>query len=137
MQRKYLTLQNHATSIKNLDIRIGQLANIIIECNVGTLPSNTILNQKEQIDAISFRNGREVRGHPSTWLNHSREHKTWLNKRKPSCTRGWPNLQKEIQKSIRLNHQESYEGKKMSSVMHDQAKPKRSLQTRNIWGNYF
>lgn len=56
-----MTPHNHVASIKNLEIEIGQNANILTEHNIGILPSNTIPNPKEQVNAISLRRRREVK----------------------------------------------------------------------------
>lgn len=55
IQKTNLTLLNHAASIKNLETQIGQLSNILTKCDAGILPSNTIPNQKDQVNAIVLR----------------------------------------------------------------------------------
>lgn len=61
MQMTNLTLQNNVASIKNLKTQIEQLGNILIECYARKLPSNTIPNSKEQVQALTLRSGKEVR----------------------------------------------------------------------------
>ncbi|XP_061374281.1 uncharacterized protein LOC133316540 [Gastrolobium bilobum] len=46
------SLKNQEASIKNLEIHIGQLAKQMAERPPGTFPSNTIINPKEQCNAI-------------------------------------------------------------------------------------
>lgn len=61
MQSNDLTLQNHLTAIHNLEVKVGQPANTLTKRMVGThLPSNTITNSKEQVNALSLRSEREV-----------------------------------------------------------------------------
>lgn len=64
MQITYLTFQNYATSTKNLEFQIGQIANLISERYVGTLPKTNMVNPKEQVNAISLSSGREIRWQP-------------------------------------------------------------------------
>ncbi|XP_073317235.1 uncharacterized protein [Primulina huaijiensis] len=51
-------LQNHDASMKGLENQIGQLAKMITNRDLGTLPSNTETNPKEQVKAIALRNGK-------------------------------------------------------------------------------
>ncbi|XP_075521327.1 uncharacterized protein LOC142554548 [Primulina tabacum] len=51
-------LQNRDASIKGLENQIGQLAKMIASREPDTLPSNTETNPKEQVKAISLRNGK-------------------------------------------------------------------------------
>ncbi|XP_073277664.1 uncharacterized protein [Primulina huaijiensis] len=51
-------LQNQDASIKGLENQIGQLANMITGRDLGTLPSNTETNPKEQVKAIALRSGK-------------------------------------------------------------------------------
>lgn len=62
IQKIELTLQNDPDSIKNIETQIGQLSNTLTKCDAGTLPSNTILDLKEQIHAIVLRSGKQVGG---------------------------------------------------------------------------
>lgn len=62
MQDMNLNIQNNFASIKNLEVNIDQIANLIYKCIIGTLPSNTIPNPNEQVKAIKLRSKKEVRG---------------------------------------------------------------------------
>jgi len=53
-------LQNQAASIQNLEVQVGQLANMLTGRQQGNLPSTTELNPKEQCKAITLRSGKEV-----------------------------------------------------------------------------
>ena len=53
--------KNHASSIHNIEVRLGQLANIVAQRNQGSLLSNTEINPREQVKAITFRSGKEIR----------------------------------------------------------------------------
>ena len=53
-------IRNHSSSIHNLEVQMGQLANSLATRNQGALPSNTEKNQKEQIKAIILRSGTEI-----------------------------------------------------------------------------
>ncbi|XP_022855423.1 uncharacterized protein LOC111376682 [Olea europaea var. sylvestris] len=46
--------QNQQASIKKLEIQIGQIAQQLVERPQGTLPSNTMINPKEQLMAIEI-----------------------------------------------------------------------------------
>ncbi|XP_062113659.1 uncharacterized protein LOC133824707 [Humulus lupulus] len=68
LQAALLTLTNTQTqfmtenraSTRNLDSQIGQLASMLDNWPQGTLPSNTVVNPKEQCNAISLRSGNEL-----------------------------------------------------------------------------
>ncbi|XP_022891993.1 uncharacterized protein LOC111406859 [Olea europaea var. sylvestris] len=49
--------QNQQASIKKLEIQIGQIAQQLVERLQGTLPGNTMVNPKEQVQAITTRSG--------------------------------------------------------------------------------
>ena len=51
---------NHSSSIHNLEVQMGQLANSLATRNQGALPSNTEKNPKEQVKAITLRSGTEI-----------------------------------------------------------------------------
>ena len=53
-------IQNHSSSIHNLEAQIGQLANSLAIRNQGALPSNTEKNLKNQVKAITLRSGTEI-----------------------------------------------------------------------------
>ncbi|KAG9444571.1 hypothetical protein H6P81_015911 [Aristolochia fimbriata] len=50
--------QNQEASIRNMEIQMGQLANVISGRNQGTSPSNSETNAKEHIKAITLRSGK-------------------------------------------------------------------------------
>ena len=52
--------RNHSSSIHNLKVQVGQLANSLSSRNQGALPSNTEKNPKEQVKAITLRSGIEL-----------------------------------------------------------------------------
>ncbi|KAL2526964.1 Uncharacterized protein Adt_12018 [Abeliophyllum distichum] len=47
-------------AIKNMENQIGQLAKMLTERQPGTWPSNTEVNPKEQVNAITTRSGAEL-----------------------------------------------------------------------------
>ena len=53
-------IRNHSSSIHNLEVQMGQLANSLAIRNQGALPSNTEKNPKEQVKAITLRSGTEI-----------------------------------------------------------------------------
>ena len=53
-------IRNHSSSIHNLKVQMGQLANSLARRNQGALPSNMEKNPKEQIKAITLRSGMEI-----------------------------------------------------------------------------
>ena len=57
--------QNQAAQIRNLEVQVGQLANMLNGHQQGNLPSTTEVNPKEQCKAITLRSGRELET-PST-----------------------------------------------------------------------
>ena len=52
--------KNHSSSIHNLEIQVGQLANSLSVRNQGSLPSNTEKNLKKQLKAITLRSGIDI-----------------------------------------------------------------------------
>ena len=53
-------IRNHSSSIHNLEVQMGQLANSLATRNQGALPSNTEKNLKKQVKAITLRSGTEI-----------------------------------------------------------------------------
>ena len=53
-------IRNHSSSIHNLEVQMGQLANSLSIRNQGALPSNTEKNPKEQVKAITLISGTEI-----------------------------------------------------------------------------
>lgn len=54
LRKNELAYQNNLASLKALEIQVFQLANSIVECDVGTLPSNLVKNPKEQVHAVGL-----------------------------------------------------------------------------------
>ena len=48
-------------SLRNLEIQVGQIANQLFERPYGNLPSNTEKNLREEVNAITLRNGRKIK----------------------------------------------------------------------------
>ena len=51
--------KNHSSSIHNIEVQLGQLANAMVSRTQGNLPSTTESNPKE-LKAITLRSGKEV-----------------------------------------------------------------------------
>ncbi|XP_073138829.1 uncharacterized protein [Henckelia pumila] len=67
MMQKFISftetrMQNQDASIKNLENQIGQLAKSMSSRELGTLPSDTEKNPKEQVKAVELRSGKIVEG---------------------------------------------------------------------------
>ena len=60
MQETSSTLKNHDASIRNLETQMGQISKQLTERPKGTFPSDTIVNPREQCNAISLRSGKVV-----------------------------------------------------------------------------
>ncbi|KAI5649719.1 hypothetical protein M9H77_35724 [Catharanthus roseus] len=54
------TQQNQEASIQNLEKQIGQLVKLVSERTLETFPSNTEVNPRERVNAISVRCDEEV-----------------------------------------------------------------------------
>ena len=52
-------LQNQTASIRNLEVQVGQLTNMLMGRQQGNLPSTTEINPKEQCKAITLRSGAD------------------------------------------------------------------------------
>ena len=59
-QDTQLMFRNHSSSIHNLEVQVGQIANYLTSRNQGALPSNIEKNPKEQLKAITLRSGTEL-----------------------------------------------------------------------------
>ena len=70
IQNQSTQMNNHAAQLRNLEVQMGQIANILIERQQGSLPSNSEKNPrgegKEHVKAITLTSGRELatRGQP-------------------------------------------------------------------------
>ena len=52
--------QNQQAAIKNLEIQMGHLANMVVNRTQGSLPSNTETNPKEHVKTITLRSGKQL-----------------------------------------------------------------------------
>src|SRR3954464_14412704 len=52
-----MLLKNQSASIKNLEMQMGQIHNLLANRQQGTLPSDTEKNPREQVNAITLRSG--------------------------------------------------------------------------------
>ena len=68
-------IRNHSSSIYNLEVQMGQLANSLTTRNQGALPSNTEKNPKEQVKAITLRSGTEIQTPKATMEYKERKNK--------------------------------------------------------------
>ena len=64
MQSQATQLNNQAAQLRNLEVQMGQMANLLTERKHGSLPSNSEVNPrgegKECCKAITLRSGREL-----------------------------------------------------------------------------
>ena len=60
MTKTETTFQNQAASIRNLEVQMGQIANLLSSRQHGSLPSNTETNPKEQVNLIILRSGKQL-----------------------------------------------------------------------------
>ena len=61
MTRTDTTLQNQAASIRNLEVQMGQISNLLNARPQGTLPSNTETNLREHVKAIILQSSKELK----------------------------------------------------------------------------
>ena len=59
-QDTQLVLKNHSSSIHNLEVHMGQLANSFSTRNQDTLPGNTEKNPMEYVKVITLRSETEI-----------------------------------------------------------------------------
>ena len=59
-QDTQLVLKNHSSSIHNLEVHMGQLANCLSTRNQDTLPGNTEKNSMEYVKVITLRSETEI-----------------------------------------------------------------------------
>ena len=64
MTKTETTFQNQAASIRNLEVQMGQIANLLFSRPQGSVPGNTETNPKEQINAIILRSGKQLEDLP-------------------------------------------------------------------------
>ena len=64
MKNKATQLNNQVAQLRNLEVQMGQMANILTKRQQGSLPSNSEKNPrgegKEHVKAITLRIGREL-----------------------------------------------------------------------------
>ena len=54
------TFHNQVASIRNLEVQVGQIANLLSSKQQGSLPSNTEMNPREQVNAIVLGSGKQL-----------------------------------------------------------------------------
>ena len=58
-------LNNQAAQLRNLEVQMGQMANLLIERQLGSLPSNSEVNPRrngnEHVKAVTLRIGKELK----------------------------------------------------------------------------
>ena len=64
MQHQATQLNNQAAQMRNLEVRMGQMANLLTERQQGSLPSNSKVNPRregnEHVKSVTLRSGREL-----------------------------------------------------------------------------
>ena len=64
MQQQGTQLNNQAAQLRNLEVQIGQMANLLTERQPGSLPSNSEVNPRrdgnEHVKAVMLRSGKEL-----------------------------------------------------------------------------
>ncbi|XP_015382976.1 uncharacterized protein LOC107175760 [Citrus sinensis] len=60
MTKTETTFHNQAASIWNLEVHVGQIANLLSSRQYGSLPSNIEMNPREQVNAIVLRSGKQL-----------------------------------------------------------------------------
>ena len=64
MQQQETQLNNQAAHLRNLDVQMGQMANLLTERQPGSLPSNSEVNPRrdgnEHVKAVMLRSGKEL-----------------------------------------------------------------------------
>lgn len=75
-QNQEAMIQSQATTIRNLETQMGNLANIMADRAQGTLPSNTEWNPREYAKAITLRSGTELPEVENKDVDQSKESKT-------------------------------------------------------------
>ena len=64
MQQQATQLNNQAAQLRNLEVRMGQMANLLTERQPGALPSNSEVNPRrygnEHVKAVMLRSGKEL-----------------------------------------------------------------------------
>ena len=64
MQQQATHLNNQAAQLRNLEVQMGQMANLLTERQPGSLPSNSEVNPRrdgnEHVKAVMLRSGKEL-----------------------------------------------------------------------------
>ena len=64
MQHQATQLNNQVAQLRNLEVRMGQIANLLTERQPGSLPSNSEVNSRREgnghVKAVTLRSGREL-----------------------------------------------------------------------------
>ena len=64
MQHQATQLNNQAGQLRNVEVQMGQMANILTKRQQGSLPSNSEVNPRregnEHVKAVTLRSGREL-----------------------------------------------------------------------------
>ena len=64
MQHQATQLNNQVAQLRNLEVHMGQMANLLIERQPGSLPSNSEVNPRregnEHVKAFTLRSGKEL-----------------------------------------------------------------------------
>ena len=79
-QDNQLMFRNHSSSIHNLEVHMGQLANTFFTRNQGTLLSNTEKNPKEYVKTITLRSEKSY-NHLRGVITFKRRRKRLKNKK--------------------------------------------------------
>ena len=70
MQQQATQLNNQAAQLRSLEAQLGQMVNLLIERQPGSLPSNSEVNPrrdgKEHVKAVMLRSGKELEIQPQT-----------------------------------------------------------------------
>ena len=70
MQQQATQLNNKAAQLRNLEVQMGQMANLLTERQPGALPSNSEVNPRrdgnEHVKAVMLRSGKELETQPQT-----------------------------------------------------------------------
>ena len=64
MQHQATQLNNQAAQLRNLEVQMGQMANLLTKRQPGSLPSNSEVNPRregnEHVKAVTLRSGKEL-----------------------------------------------------------------------------
>ena len=64
MLQQAIQLNNQAAQLRNLEVQMGQMANLLTERQPGSLPSNSEVNPRregnEHVKAVMLRSGKEL-----------------------------------------------------------------------------